>query len=481
MSFAQGAPTQPLVLQGSNVFLYGSSTAGNAFTVQQLSAGNVASFVTSTGATSLIINSAGNVGIGTSLAVSNLTVVGNIYSSNSVQTTNLIANYDIISQGPYLAPSVSNASTISQWLYRVLTPAYGDSMKSSWGINQTPSPTVSFISTGGLASFSLGAGLMPDGRIISTFGVAANWGPGIFTPTTNKFSYVSGSAFSVFTGSNRLGGLPLPNGKVIVIVSTTSWGIFDPSDNSWATYTIPFTYNGPGSYGGGTIGADGRAYFVPGSNGLLGIYNYTTNTFSSFTVPSFSGSYTRFQLLLDGRLMMVPSPLSSNVAMFTPSTSTYSNVTTVPPGASNQYCGGTTLLPNGNVFMCAYISNGQTAGQFNPTNNQFSNVLALMGNQTSGNWQWPTAPLPNGAIYMWSQEGGGGSAIGIYNWVTNVFSKIGLANSQALGTPIVIPDGRIIWQPGVNNTTPNASGVGVIQTGFNLPIEYCAHPFFNHY
>ena len=64
MSFAQGAPTQPLVLQASNVFLYGSSTAGNAFTVQQLSVGNVASFVTSSGATSLFINPSGNVGIG---------------------------------------------------------------------------------------------------------------------------------------------------------------------------------------------------------------------------------------------------------------------------------------------------------------------------------------------------------------------------------------------------------------------------------
>ena len=64
MSFAQGAPTQPLVLQGSNVFLYGSSTAGNAFTVQQLGAGNVASFQTSTGATGLIVNPTGLVGIG---------------------------------------------------------------------------------------------------------------------------------------------------------------------------------------------------------------------------------------------------------------------------------------------------------------------------------------------------------------------------------------------------------------------------------
>lgn len=65
MSFAQGASSQPLVLQGSNVFLYGSSTSGNAFTIQQLSAGNVFSAQTSTGATSLIINPSGFVGIGT--------------------------------------------------------------------------------------------------------------------------------------------------------------------------------------------------------------------------------------------------------------------------------------------------------------------------------------------------------------------------------------------------------------------------------
>ena len=64
MSFSQGAPTQPLSLVASNVFLTGNSTAGNAFTVQQLSAGNVISAVTSTGSTALIVTGGGNVGIG---------------------------------------------------------------------------------------------------------------------------------------------------------------------------------------------------------------------------------------------------------------------------------------------------------------------------------------------------------------------------------------------------------------------------------
>ena len=78
MSFAQGAPTQPLVLQGSNVFLYGSSTTGNAFTVQQQSAGNVASFVTSTGATGLIVNPTGLVGIGKTNPAYALDVTGDL-------------------------------------------------------------------------------------------------------------------------------------------------------------------------------------------------------------------------------------------------------------------------------------------------------------------------------------------------------------------------------------------------------------------
>lgn len=91
MSFAQGAPTQPLVLQGSNVFLYGSSTAGNAFTVQQLGVGNVASFHTSTNATALIINPAGNVGIGVTNPAGRFSVVtsgdANIGSSLPVWTS----------------------------------------------------------------------------------------------------------------------------------------------------------------------------------------------------------------------------------------------------------------------------------------------------------------------------------------------------------------------------------------------------------
>ena len=78
MSFTQGAPTQNLSIVASNIFVTGTSTSGNAFTVQQLGSGNVASFVTVSGSSALFINPAGNVGIGTASPIAQL----HAYQSN---------------------------------------------------------------------------------------------------------------------------------------------------------------------------------------------------------------------------------------------------------------------------------------------------------------------------------------------------------------------------------------------------------------
>lgn len=65
MSFNQGGPTVPTVLNTSNCFVFGNTASGNALSVQQLGAGNVATFRTSTGSTALFINPSGLVGVGT--------------------------------------------------------------------------------------------------------------------------------------------------------------------------------------------------------------------------------------------------------------------------------------------------------------------------------------------------------------------------------------------------------------------------------
>ena len=90
MSFAQGAPTQNLSIVASNIFVTGTSTSGNAFTVQQLGSGNVASFVTVSGSSALFINPAGNVGFG----LTNPLEPFHIYTGNNGNPTNTGAGAD---------------------------------------------------------------------------------------------------------------------------------------------------------------------------------------------------------------------------------------------------------------------------------------------------------------------------------------------------------------------------------------------------
>jgi hypothetical protein len=149
MSFAQGAPTQPLVLQGSNVFLYGSSTSGNAFTVQQLGAGNVASFQTSTSSTSLIINPSGNVGIGKTNPGYALDVTGDINFTGTFRqngaayigsqwtgTTSLyfVGNVGIGTTNPQYRLHVMNPGPLSNIIVETDTNAIGQRSEIRFGI-----------------------------------------------------------------------------------------------------------------------------------------------------------------------------------------------------------------------------------------------------------------------------------------------------------------------------------------------------------
>jgi hypothetical protein len=64
-TFNQGVSSVPVILNSSNVLVFGNTSSGNALSVQQLGAGNVATFQTTTGATAMFINPAGRVGVGT--------------------------------------------------------------------------------------------------------------------------------------------------------------------------------------------------------------------------------------------------------------------------------------------------------------------------------------------------------------------------------------------------------------------------------
>ena len=87
----------------SNLQVYGTPiAAGNVFSVLNTAAsGNVAQFSSSAG-TALIINSIGNVGIGTTNPTSNLQVVGNVLSGNVISS---VAMYGVLAGANTIAAS----------------------------------------------------------------------------------------------------------------------------------------------------------------------------------------------------------------------------------------------------------------------------------------------------------------------------------------------------------------------------------------
>lgn len=156
MSFAQGASSQPLVLQGSNVFLYGSSTSGNAFTIQQLSAGNVFSAQTSTGTTSLIINPSGYVGIGTTNPGYILDVNGSARIATNTLTLPTVLATTSVGVGTNATPpnKLSVLSTVAQLASAVqISHPVGD-----WGlvikraVNDVGTSNFAFLKSRGEAS-----------------------------------------------------------------------------------------------------------------------------------------------------------------------------------------------------------------------------------------------------------------------------------------------------------------------------------------
>jgi hypothetical protein len=83
-TFNQGVPQVPTLINSSNVFIFGNTSSGNALSVQQLGAGNVATFQTTTGATAMFIGANGRVGLGTTNPATALDVYTGTMNTASV-------------------------------------------------------------------------------------------------------------------------------------------------------------------------------------------------------------------------------------------------------------------------------------------------------------------------------------------------------------------------------------------------------------
>jgi hypothetical protein len=104
-----------VVLNTSNCFVFGNTASGNALSVQQLGTGNVATFRTTTGATALFVNAAGNVGVGTTNPAASLDVNGSMNALNYAQSTFTNQGLVTITQTSASGTSMLTGATGSTW------------------------------------------------------------------------------------------------------------------------------------------------------------------------------------------------------------------------------------------------------------------------------------------------------------------------------------------------------------------------------
>jgi len=451
MSFTQGAPTQPLSIVASNVFLTASSAGGNAFTVRQLGVGNIASFQTSSGSSALFINPSGQIGIGTTSPTTTLTVTGGIYYTD-----------DVFKRGPYILPTPSNAATIQAWISATCNAASQPS-RSWWATSQAP--VYGNVATGPVSGGTnyQGGILLPDGRVLFCPNGQSN--VGIFNPFTNLYSAIKPSgAQSSVQGSPVL----LPNGNVLFVPQTTTANIatYNP-----ATLTLSNSFLPGANFVGAVLDPTGNVTMMPYSvNSNVGTYNPVLNTYSNIVRVGNDGVIYGAVLLPNGNVVGVPAT-NSNIIQYNPLTNppTVSNSFNLGGSGTGKFFGGV-LAPNGNVIM---IPNSGVAtsnvGVFNPTTLAYSNIITNTGTTAFVGG----VLLPTGNVIMAPLNT---SNIGMFDTVSLTYSNCALTGTtNGFTGATLLPDGRVVFVP------YNSANVGVLSTFTPAPVEFCKAPYFNKY
>jgi streptogramin lyase len=251
------------------------------------------------------------------------------------------------------------------------------------------------------------------------------------------------------TTSAYEGGVLLPDGRVVFVPrAATMIGIFNPTTNTYST--VPGAPGGT-AYRGGVLLPDGRVVFVPNSATAIGIFNPNTNTYSTASTANYTSpttfAYLGGVLLPDGRVVFVPYN-ATMIGIFNPMTNVYSTIA----GATG-YTGGV-LLADGRVVFVP--SNTPTVGIFNPATNGYSTVgvgtlpsVAYVGGVLLADGRVVFVPF-------------NATTIGIFNPATNAYSTIGgMPGSASYNGGLLLPDGRVVFVPA------NATTIGIFNPATN--------------
>jgi hypothetical protein len=376
LTIGVGVPQGSTTFVQGNVFVSNSLTATNVYISGSLNAATI-------NTTTLTVTSNMRIGTATPQGAS-IYVQGNSYVSNSLTSTNV-----------YVSGSL-NVATINS-VTIIFT--------SNVGIGNTPGSTNLYVQGNVYISGTLAASNIISSNLIYTVEDLTLRSPHLVPNATN--------------------------GPIIQAwISATCNASSQPQKSWWGTSLNPDFSNRiqiQNGYKGGLLLPDGRVLFVPAYATSPAFYQSKTRTLSTVTINGLtSGTFANGVLLPSGNVIFCPQ--TSNVGLFNPLSSQFSNSVSLPGGS---YCG--VLSPTGNVI---FTPTGVPSNiiHYNHTTGLQANCYAL-----SPFSAFPTNP--------WSGLSAGLPSA--YNWTAASWSdQLGVFCAvSATGPTAISPDG-LNWKIG---------------------------------
>ena len=365
-------------------------------------------------------------------------------TAQNVFTTNLSYGVDLVKQAAWIRPSATNSIAIQNWIGSVSNATTG-----SWW-SQSARPVYGNVSIVATPGYSNSGVLLPDGRVMFTPSATGN--VGYWNPSTGLYSV---SATKVPAGGFSV---VVPSGNV-VIVGSSNISALNPLSGAFSNLVAHGNV-----FAGATLDPYGNVVGIPAGTGNLISFSPTTSTFTNVSVNlggpatlNFSGGL----LLPNGNVVCVPLT-NSNAVQYNPVTGAVANT---PFGLeTNSKFSGAVLTPNGNVVFVPVSSN---VGIWNPSVGTFSNVPTGAGASSFRGG----VLLPNGNVVLVPQTS---ANVGLVNGTTRAYSNA-TGTSGGFSGGVLVPDGRVVFVP---STSAN---VGVLDTMTPAPVEFCTGPYFNKF
>ena len=416
-----------------------------------------------------------NVGVGTSTNLgANLQVQGNIWVSNLTGTYLAIDN------------TTANFTTINTTtIWTQTNPAVIQSSVLVSGDVPLTNSTLSDEVYAGSLQYTLDI----SNVFVRNFQLSA-----LRTATCVYANVVNGPQ----AGPDYRGSAYMNDGRVVFAPwSASNIGVYSPALSTFSAVVPTGFPSGSEKFSGAVAVPSGNVVFVPYGVSNVGLWNPPSRLWSNVSVGAsgFEGGI----LAPTGRVVCVPGPLSANLGVFDPVTLGFTNVAAVP-GYS-----GAVLAPNGNVIFVP--NTAPNVGIFNPVTLGWSlgppatpggftggvmsvpygNVIFVPG--TSQNVGVLSADFATLTQVPGSSGFSGGvllptgnvmfvpltaSNIGLFDPVALTFSNVADCPGGFSGGSL-LPDGRVVMCP---STSAN---VGVVQTLAPAPSkDFCLAPYFNH-